>query len=417
MTSVDRRLRCLSRVDKLEEMYIFNHLPKCAGLTYLKLLRNIYGDDAGVHISLNEDVDYSVDAQCYQKYTVIMGHFGVRWNEALGPGRTWLTALREPVDRVVSTFFFWRNNIPSSPDVPYLHLAQTLPLEEFVRSDHYLVRQGIQNAQTWQLADDLRVRYRRVSDQDALEVAKANLSEFAFVGLYESFPESAARLCNCLGVSTPQELPRENSTNSRLSVSELSSTVVEAIRERNSADIALYEYAKTLAKDPRTHHRAIPENAPNSATGGIDVVKRADRSRKTDGQNILEQTNRALLPGRATGEQWREWHAAEDTHRWTATCDAGVKLKLGPCERVEVDVFSCYPGKYRVDVCLDGSSVDHLDFEGPGEATGRFSLEAAEVGTARLSFRVPWLWQPSDHCAGSTDTRSLGIAVRSIWIL
>jgi hypothetical protein len=397
-------------------MYIFNHLPKCAGLSYLKLLRDIYGDDAVVHISLHDDVDYSVDAQSYQKHRIIMGHFGVRWNEVLAPGRRWLTALREPVDRVVSTYFFWRNNVPGSPDVPYLHLAQTLPLDEFVQSDHYLVRQGIHNAQTWQLADDLRVRYRSVSENDALEVAKANLAKFAFVGLYESFPESVARLCDYLGVSTPRALPRENTTNWRQSVSELSPRIVEAVQERNAADIALYEYAKTLARRSETHLRRVPENGQGSATTHLDSVSREHMPMQTGGRNA-DEPNPVELPGKSTGEEWGEWHAPEAEYRWTATCDAGISLMLDTCEHVEVDVFSGYPGTYSVDVCLDGLSVGHFEFLGPGEAAGHFRPSNPGAGTTRLSFRVPWLWQPSVHIGGSLDRRSLGIAVRSIKIV
>ena len=232
-------------------MYIFNHVPKCAGVSYRTLLTDIFAADEVTHISLNLDIDYRIDAADLQKYRVIMGHFGVRWNEALGPGRRWLTALREPVDRVVSTYFFWRHNAARSSEIPYLNLAQTLSLDEFIQSDDYLVRQGISNTQTWQLADDFRVRYRNVSEQDVLEVAKANLSKFDFIGLYESFRESAARLCDYLGVPTPPQLPNYNGTRQRPLVSELSPTTIQMIQELNRADLALYQYANLLVNASR----------------------------------------------------------------------------------------------------------------------------------------------------------------------
>jgi hypothetical protein len=235
----------------LKSVYIFNHIPKCAGVSYQAMLSTIFTADEVTHISLNLDTDYHIDPEDYRKYRVVMGHFGVRWNPILGPGRRWLTALRDPIDRVVSTYFFWRNNAPLNSEVPYLHLAQTLSLDEFIQSDHYLVRQGIRNAQTWQLADDFRVRYRSIAEQDALEVAKASLSKFDFIGLYESFSQSAARLCDYLGVPTPAQLPHENGTLNRKTVNELSPATIQMIEELNGADMALYEYANMLINGSR----------------------------------------------------------------------------------------------------------------------------------------------------------------------
>jgi hypothetical protein len=237
-----------------EEVYLFNHIPKCAGVSYHALFNMIFGSDEVTHISLNLETEYKIDAETYRRWRVVIGHFGVRWNPILGPESRWLTALRDPVDRVVSTYFFWRHDAPRSPEIPYLNLAQTLSLDEFVQSDHYLVGQGISNAQTWQLADDFRVRYRSVSEQDALEVAKANLSRFDFIGLYESFPQSAARLCDYLGVPVPPQLPHENETSNRWNVDELSPATVDLIKARNEADLALYEYAKILVNQSHSLH-------------------------------------------------------------------------------------------------------------------------------------------------------------------
>src|ERR1039458_10635382 len=82
-------------------MYIFNHIPKCGGLSYRALLEEILGQDRVTHISINLEEEYHPDPDEYRQYTMLMGHFGVKWNEIVGPGRQWMTALREPIDRVV----------------------------------------------------------------------------------------------------------------------------------------------------------------------------------------------------------------------------------------------------------------------------------------------------------------------------
>jgi len=226
-------------------MYLFNHIPKCGGLSYRALLEEIFGKDRVTHISINREEEYAPNPAEYLQYPVLMGHFGVRWNDIIGPGRQWMTVLREPVDRVVSTYYFWRHNAPVSPESPWLYLAQTRSLDDYVRTGHYAVRKGIQNLQTRQLADDLRWRYRTFSDRDALEVAKENLGKFGFIGFYEEFGPSVERMCKFLGTASPPAIPHVNPTNKRLSVGEIPSSTIDAIMELNRSDLELYAYARS----------------------------------------------------------------------------------------------------------------------------------------------------------------------------
>src|SRR5689334_20556677 len=108
-------------------MYLFNHIPKCAGSTYLNLFRKALGTPRVLQIDVNEDRDYELSPADYDAYDCVIGHFSVRWNNAFGEKRRWLTALREPVDRVISTYYFWRNNVPSA-DFRYIGLAKNLSL-------------------------------------------------------------------------------------------------------------------------------------------------------------------------------------------------------------------------------------------------------------------------------------------------
>jgi hypothetical protein len=224
-------------------MYLFNHIPKCGGLSYRALFEEALGKARVEHISINLEEEYQPDPDEYRQYTMLMGHFGVRWNEIVGPGRRWMTALREPIDRVVSTYYYWRHSAEVSPELPWLYMAHTMSLDEFVRSGHYLVLQGIQDVQTWQLADDLRWRYHSVPARDALAAAKENLDKFEFVGIHEEFDRSIECMCEYLGVAVPRSMPRVNVTKKRAAVSELSPATIDAIRELNSADSELYKYA------------------------------------------------------------------------------------------------------------------------------------------------------------------------------
>jgi Sulfotransferase family len=228
-------------------MYIFNHIPKCAGSSYLNVFRQQFGADRILMIHVNEDREYAFDPNDYQTYDCIIGHFGVRWNDVIGPERRWLTALREPVDRVVSTYFYWRNNVPPC-DISYVKLAKDLSLREFVLSRDPLILQAISNAQVWQLAEDLRVRYRSVNNSDALDVAKENLQKFDFVGLYDFLPQSMQLLCAYLKKPLLQ-FPHENATIDRTPIGQVVPSVRDAILDLNTADSQLYQYAARLFEE------------------------------------------------------------------------------------------------------------------------------------------------------------------------
>ncbi|HEV2037209.1 MAG TPA: sulfotransferase family 2 domain-containing protein [Candidatus Eremiobacteraceae bacterium] len=229
------------------DKYIFNHIPKTAGGSYVALLTALLGPgQISPHVDLNQaGEDYSsLTAAPFDGYPVLVGHFGVRWHDRIGPNRRWLTALRAPVDRVLSTYYFWRNDLPSSPDLPYVELAQTLSLDEFVRCGDPLVMQTISNAQTRQLATDFRIDERKLGDNDALTQAKRNLDRFAFVGMFEEFYQSAARLCKLLGFKVPGTLPKVHVSSDRLPVTDVPAATRALIEEHNQLDLELYAYAR-----------------------------------------------------------------------------------------------------------------------------------------------------------------------------
>jgi len=234
-------------------MYIFNHIPKTAGTSLIAIMQDVFGKDrVSTHIDITEDRDYEIDPEQFTPFVVVAGHFGVKWHARMGD-RRWLTVLREPVDRVLSTYYFWRNVARPRPNAPYLDLAKTLFLNEFVSCGNRLVLQGISNGQTWQLADDLREKYRSVPESDALAIAKENLTRrFDFVGLSEHFDESAARLRRYLGVPEKArcEVPRLNLTPDRRHASELRPSVIDNILELNRMDIELYRFAQELWSQP-----------------------------------------------------------------------------------------------------------------------------------------------------------------------
>jgi hypothetical protein len=250
-------------------MYIFNHIPKTGGTSMYRIIELLAGSGSvSPHTSLNEDVTYEVSAKDYEQYRVIFGHISATWNDALGPGRRWMTILRDPIDRVLSQYYFWRNSVPPSPHLSYIHAAQTLRLKEYLRQRDEKFFQANVNAQTWQLADDFRVRYRKVQPGDVLEIAKSHLvNRFALVGIFEDFRGSVEWLCRIFGSPMLERIPAENRTPGRKFVEEIDLHLIESIRELNPLDLALYDFAKKLYARERGRLTQPPCPQPLPSSG------------------------------------------------------------------------------------------------------------------------------------------------------
>jgi hypothetical protein len=108
-----------------------------------------------------------------------------------------------------------------------------------------------------------------------------------------------------------------------------------------------------------------------------------------------------------------EWHAAEETHCWTAAKRATLSILVNPGEtQLCIEVESLFPGPYSAEIWLDETLVGVARFSMPGAQQHKFRIPTGVAGPALLSFRVPHLWQPAKVIAGSNDERLLGLSVR-----
>lgn len=85
------------------DRYIFIHVPKTAGSSIIKGLQQVLGSEAvGPRFDAHFD---EINIEQYSRYRMIVGHF--RYHELTHfPNRRILTYLRDPVDVIVSKYFF-----------------------------------------------------------------------------------------------------------------------------------------------------------------------------------------------------------------------------------------------------------------------------------------------------------------------
>jgi hypothetical protein len=210
----------------------FIHVPKTGGNAILAALRGCY-DESTVSPFIYEG---KTEIARSDQYRFVAGHMGFDLAESFG--HPMICVLREPVDRVVSLFYFWRGkNIPSVP--------QTMTIEDFLRSPDQGFVMNTLNMQTWQVGHSLYKPTQRkldLSDDALLEQAIRNLHKISVVGMTHLLDDFAMKLTSLYGLQLPP-LRRVNSTAIRPPIAELSQEAHALIAERTRLDRQLYDYA------------------------------------------------------------------------------------------------------------------------------------------------------------------------------
>jgi hypothetical protein len=225
---------------------LFLHIPKAGGQTLGEYVYNqcrteeARADDllkAGVAYltyGFLKEPELSIPAHALpllarRDLRAVIGHFWFGLHEHVARPSTYITLLRNPVDRVVSLYY-------------YARLNETMSLAEFVASPPF---KEVDNDQT-----------RRIAGVDpaigecttaTLRLAQENLRRhFAVAGLTERFDETLVLLRRKLGWTRDVVSFPRNVNPHRLPTASLPPEVVEAIGRRNELDYELWQYASQL---------------------------------------------------------------------------------------------------------------------------------------------------------------------------
>ena len=175
--------------------YLFIHIPKTAGV---KIRHNIHMNSnyPNAKICVQEegfDLRFMTDAEL-QDYDIISGHFGYGLRRRVEPTRRCVTVLRDPLQRFISTYFYWKTLAGT-----YLsQLAHTLSIYEFAASQDSTVVEYVDNAQTWQMLHDFlmpsRQQFAKCSPAEIIAGAKRNLRSLDFVGIQKDMIGTLAKM-------------------------------------------------------------------------------------------------------------------------------------------------------------------------------------------------------------------------------
>jgi hypothetical protein len=223
------------------------HIEKCGGTALRTAIARAIGPATRLFPKQYERDMEAIEAD---QWDLISGHCG--WQVLQPYGGHLVTVLRDPVDRFVSSYFFWRDMYRSGKDRSHRAvLTDVYPLDEFVKiKDEQSLIQGLLNAMTWQLAYSPVLpkrqaqRARGITEAELIATAIAHLGECAVVGLQEHMGDFASHFEQRLGLKL--DIERVNVTEGRPGGLELSAATRRRILEWVYLDMELYQAACAL---------------------------------------------------------------------------------------------------------------------------------------------------------------------------
>lgn len=223
------------------ELLIYVHIPKTAGTTLTHIIYDNYKKtvlyDAETHGVLPDGV--LAVRHDLETADALAGHMWFGAHRYLPRPCTYMTMLRDPVEQVISWFYFRYRN-PTYKRYPK-------GFDDYLQDCAFELEHS-----------DVQTRFVCGQHPATLERAIRNVNEhFAVVGIAEQFADSARLMKQTFGWKVASHRP-ENINHARPLVSELSNQTLRLIQSNNAQDIALYRYAQQrlhnqLSETPNVH--------------------------------------------------------------------------------------------------------------------------------------------------------------------
>ena len=224
------------------EALIFLHVPKSAGTTLNRLIEleypifDMYSVDP-VLSQWSRAHLWRLSQGRLKLFRVFKGHMPFGLHKILPQPATYITVMRDPVERVISAYYFMSNYKLHPNYWKFRHEGWTL--EDFVRLSPR------ENVQTKMIAGaDYDIR----CTEEILAKAKENLKHFSVVGLTERFEESLALMKLRFGWKL-KSYSSFNVTRTRPKKRDLPQSTLDLIAERNRFDMELYDSAAKMFEE------------------------------------------------------------------------------------------------------------------------------------------------------------------------
>ncbi|MCQ6274865.1 sulfotransferase family 2 domain-containing protein [Bacillus sp. V3B] len=219
-------------MDKNGKVVLFLHIPKTAGSTLKSILDNQYTSLERMDYYGGDFSKFINAAKNNPNLKCINGHFRFGIHKRIQKPFCYVTMLRHPIERVLSTYYYIKR-----PNHTKNNMVKNMSIEDFVASKEAWANHMVSNLQT---------TYVSGSTPPNLEVAKKNLEQyFDVVGITEMFDQSLFLMKKSFGWKNI-DYKSENITKNRPTINEHSKEVIDLITQKNQLDLKLYKFGKYL---------------------------------------------------------------------------------------------------------------------------------------------------------------------------
>jgi hypothetical protein len=218
---------------------LFDHLPKCGGTTVTRYLYEQYPAHEIFQIDGRQPLK-SVETFLAKtpteraKYRLIAGHLAHELLDALPTDLVSITILRNPVDRVISHYFYVLQDKGH-----YLHRSvkeQSIDLLTYVNSGNA----ELNDWYTVHFTGLTKVEARELGDEAVKQALQTIRDRYDVVGMLDQIETCMQKIKTIAGFRADFGGYHLNKTESRPALEEIDEDVISAIQANNTLDLKLY---------------------------------------------------------------------------------------------------------------------------------------------------------------------------------
>jgi hypothetical protein len=248
------------------EPVFFLHIPKVAGTSIRHFLEGcLLRHEHYRIVSVPAEIETRASTPLSEEIKFVSGHAPFWYSEAFRSRARTLTILRNPIERALSTWRFWKGLPPPadadhSEEARLLRAVQAATLEEFAANRDGVWWGAINNYATWLIGHDKPWNLTAGFDEGMAALARTRLRTIELLGVVERLSPSMRLIASDLGIPQTRPVPQLNSSSPSSEADLVSPSIVRALTEANEHDMALWEDAnlelsRRLERSPRT---AVP---------------------------------------------------------------------------------------------------------------------------------------------------------------